>query len=181
MTIPNWINLDITNRCTLQCPQCLRTWYYKKRPPGKDMTVEQFKQVLDYFYGVLFCGQVSDPIYHPKFIEFLNMSSNKFVKVNTAASHRSWAWYEEAFGVNRNAVWRFGIDGLPKDSHKHRVNQDGEKLFDIMLMAKEMGLAVEWQVLTFNYVIPHLENIKQLANRHNLKLVLEEPRDRAID
>ena len=176
-----WINLDITTRCTLQCPQCTRTWYYNKRPPGSDMTVDQFKKILDYFDGILFCGQYSDPIYHPKFIEFLQMCVNKDnVRVNTAASHRSIDWYKQAFEANPNAWWRFGIDGLPKDSHRYRVNQDGEKLFDVMLMAKDMGLYVEWQVLAFDYVIPQLNQIKQLAAKHNLNLAIDEPRRRKV-
>ena len=181
MKTPNWINLDITTRCTLQCPQCTRTWYYKKRPPGFDMTVDQFQKILDYFDGILFCGQYSDPIYHPQFIKFLQMSATKdTVRINTAASHRSIAWYKEAFEANTQACWRFGIDGMPKDSNRYRVNQDGQKLFDVMLLAKKMGLQVEWQVLAFDYVIEQIDQIKQLATKHSLDLYIEQPRDSRI-
>lgn len=180
--IPNWINLDITTKCTLQCPQCTRTTFYNGRPPGSNMTFNQFEKILDYFSVLVFCGQISDPVYHPNFIEFLKMinNKNKMAVVNTAASHRSVEWYKQAFEANKEAWWRFGIDGLPQDSHKYRVNQDGEKLFEMMLMAKKMGLRVEWQVLVFDYVSEKIDQIKQLAAKHDLQIAFEQPRNSKI-
>ena len=38
-----------------------------------------------------------------------------------------------------------------KDSHKYRINQDGQYLFERMLDAKNKGLNVEWQYIIFDY------------------------------
>ena len=62
-------------------------------------------------------------------------------------SHKKKEWYDEAF----DEEWKFGIDGLPKDSHKYRINQDGQYLFERMLDAKNKGLNVEWQYIIFDY------------------------------
>ena len=72
------INLDITHRCTLQCQRCNRAIFAARgqKVPGEDMTMENFKKVIDYFEEVYFCGQISDPIFHPKFIEFLKLGIN---------------------------------------------------------------------------------------------------------
>ena len=45
------INIDTTFRCTLECPGCSRTKFKKlgKRIPGKDLTIEQFDKITDYF------------------------------------------------------------------------------------------------------------------------------------
>ena len=69
------INLDITYRCTLQCQRCNRAIFAARgqKVPGEDMTMENFKKVIDYFEEVYFCGQISDPIFHPQFIEFLKL------------------------------------------------------------------------------------------------------------
>ena len=49
--------------------------------------------------------------------------------------------------ANKNAKWIFGLDGLPKDSHKYRVNQDGNKLYEMMKLGVSMGIFVSWQYI----------------------------------
>ena len=102
-----------------------------------------------------FVDQVSDPIFHPNFIDFLKLTHEKNVSVDihtSGTSHKPIDWYKEAFKANPNVEWVFGIDGLPKDSHKYRVNQDGQKLFDVMTMAKkEYNMKCRWQYIIFDY------------------------------
>ena len=169
------INLDITHRCTLQCQRCNRAIFAARgqRVPGEDMTMENFKKVIDYFEEVYFCGQISDPIFHPQFIEFLKLLKGRKTVVHTAASHKPEKWYKEAFEANTGAYWTFGIDGLPKDSHKYRINQDGEKLFKMACMAAKMGLLVKWQYLIFNYNENDIEEARKMAKDNNLILELQ--------
>ena len=47
--------------------------FFSKSAANEDMTMENFKKVIDYFEEVYFCGQISDPIFHPQFIEFLKL------------------------------------------------------------------------------------------------------------
>ena len=74
--------------------------------------------------------------------------------------------------ANKNANWIFGIDGLPKDSHKYRKNQDGEFLFDMMLLNKYLGMRPEWQYIVFDYNKDDIEEAKKIAKRHELKFML---------
>ena len=71
--------------------------------------------------------------------------------MHTAASHRSEYQFEQFFKANPNAKWYFGIDGLPQDSHNYRIGQDGEHVFSMMMLAKDMGLDVVWQYIVFDY------------------------------
>ena len=169
------INLDITHRCTLQCQRCNRAIFAARgqKVPGEDMTMKNFKKVIDYFEEVYFCGQISDPIFHPQFIEFLKLLKGRKTVVHTAASHKPEKWYKEAFEANTGAYWTFGIDGLPKDSHKYRINQDGEKLFKMACMAAKMGLLVKWQYLIFNYNEKDIEEARKMAKDNNLILELQ--------
>ena len=66
------INLDITHRCTLQCPKCNRQLFTLRglKVPGQDMTVSQFKKIIKFVNKISLCGQISDPIFNPYFIEF---------------------------------------------------------------------------------------------------------------
>ena len=164
------INLDITHRCTLQCQRCNRAIFAARgqKVPGEDMTMENFKKVIDYFEEVYFCGQISDPIFHPQFIEFLKLLKGRKTIVHTAASHKKEEWYRKAFEANTDAYWTFGIDGLPKDSHKYRINQDGEHLFKMACMAAKIVDKVKWQYIVFNYNENNIEEARQMAKDNNL-------------
>ena len=164
------INLDITHRCTLQCQRCNRAVFAARgqKVPGEDMTMENFKKVIDYFEEVYFCGQISDPIFHPQFIEFLKLLKGRKTVIHTAASHKKEEWYRKAFEANTDAYWTFGIDGLPKDSHKYRINQDGKKLFKMACMAAKIVGKVKWQYIVFSYNENNIEEARQMAKDNNL-------------
>ena len=162
------INIDITYRCTLECPKCLR----RAIPTNNldDLSLENFKKIIKHFDQIEFCGQISDPIFHPQFIEFLKLTTNKRVFVHTAASHKSMDWYMDAFSANKNAIWEFGIDGLPQDSHKYRINQNGEYLFKVMKAGVELGNDIRWQYIIFKYNENDIPEAIELAQRHKIPI-----------
>ena len=170
------VNIDIGARCTLECSQCSRTKLRRRGLPipGKDITIDQFKKIADFFKYINFCGQVSDPTMNNDFIEFLKICNNKKIttSVHVAASHRKEKWWNEAFESNKNAQWTFGIDGLPEESHKYRVNQDGVKLFKMMLLAKSKGIKCVWQYIVFNYNENHILQAKKISESHNIRFEL---------
>ena len=89
--------------------------------------------------------------------------------VHKASSAKSLDWYIKAWKANTSATWIFGIDGLPNESHKYRVNQDGEKLFKIMCESKKyLNTRSVWQYIIFNYNEDHLEEAKKMADEHDL-------------
>jgi MoaA/NifB/PqqE/SkfB family radical SAM enzyme len=174
----NAVNLDITFRCPLECLRCSRQSFYAKKNKiveGQDMSLSAFMKIINHFKRILFCGQISDPVNHPKFIDFLKISyqNKKQITVHTANSHKPMEWYKSAFESNINAEWFFGLDGLPKDSHNYRKNQDGEKLFDIMLLAKTiLKKKPVWQYIVFSYNEKNIETAKEIAKKENIKLKL---------
>ena len=162
------INLDITHRCTLECPKCLR----RSVPTNNlgDLSLDSFKKIISHFDQIEFCGQISDPIFHPQFIEFLKLTKDKRVFVHTAASHKPMDWYRDAFLANKNATWEFGIDGLPQDSHKYRINQNGEYLFNVMKTGVELGNDIRWQYIIFKYNENDIPEAIDLAQRHKIPI-----------
>ena len=162
------INLDITHRCTLECPKCLR----RSVPTNNlgDLSLDSFKKIISHFDQIEFCGQISDPIFHPQFIEFLELTKDKRVFVHTAASHKPMDWYRDAFLANKNATWEFGIDGLPQDSHKYRINQDGEYLFEVMNICKSNGNDIRWQYIIFEYNENDIPESIELARKYQIPL-----------
>ena len=168
------LNIDITHRCALECPRCQRQTQFRDRGQkvyGVDISLEDIKKLAAHYKCFDFCGQLSDPVHHPKFIEILAYLKSVNVKcyVHNASSAKSLDWYIKAWKANTSATWIFGIDGLPNESHKYRVNQNGEKLFKIMCESKKyLNTRSVWQYIIFNYNEDHLEEAKKMADEHDL-------------
>tara|TARA_B100000900_G_C20574542_1_gene714774 strand:- start:890 stop:1501 length:612 start_codon:yes stop_codon:yes gene_type:complete len=167
------INLDLSNRCTNRCPGCARDKF--KHVPGSDLTESDMEKISNFFQAITFCGQVSDPVLHPNFHNLLQicLRKNRRVVIHTAVAARPKMWWTKSFIMSRgkNIEWVFAIDGLPQDSHKYRVNQDGEKLFDIMLKCASFNVPTTWQYIVFNYNQKDVEQCKQIAKDHNIKFM----------
>ena len=84
--------------------------------------------------------------------------------IHNASSLKSKEWYIEAFKTHPDMRWVFGIDGLPKDSCMYRINQDGEKLFDIMLESKKyLNTIPMWQYIIFSYNENNIDEARKMA------------------
>ena len=163
------INLDITHRCPLECQNCQRfTSFTSKgiKVPGKDLAVDDFAKIIKHFNHINFCGQVSDPVHHPKFIKLLEMcyENGNSVSVHHASGAKARGWYPKAFKANPKARWTFGIDGLPEESDFYRRNQDGEKLYEMMIIARDILIQKPvWQWIVFSYNENHIAEGMQMA------------------
>ena len=178
MNIPRSINLDISHRCPLECPKCFRAHYnyYLEKVPGKDITVEEYHKIIQYFNYVNFCGNISDPVFNPNLITFLRMNYDRDIgcEVHNAATGKSLKWYEQAFKANPNARWIFGIDGYPEESYIYRINQDGEALFESMKLCAQLGLNATWRYIAFKYNEDHIDDCKRIALHYGVKFELIE-------
>ena len=164
-------DLDITNKCTLQCPTCSRGKFnYKSNDiPGGDLTIEEWQDLTDYFSTLTLNGTYGDPVFNPNLIQMLRIacSKNVHVSISNAASQKPMEWYVDAFRAHPNAEWRFGIDGLPYQSFAHRINQDGEHLYEVMKTASKMGIKCIWQYIVFKY---NEDKIDEAIQKKNLDL-----------
>lgn len=163
------INLDITHRCPLECLRCQRYFSFTSKGlkvPGGDMPMDRFEKILERFNHINFCGQVSDPVHHPQFIEILKMcyDRGKSVSVHHASGGKREDWYPQAWAAHPRARWYWGIDGLPSESHKYRVHQDGEKMFRLMIEStKHLKTPPIWQYIVFKYNEDHIEQAKEMV------------------
>lgn len=172
------LNIDITYRCPLECPRCPRqTWYRDlgNKVPGYDITLTEFDIITEHFSNISFCGQYSDPIHHPYFIDILKICKQKNItaEVHVASSYKSKDWFIKTFQTNPNIEWIFGIDGLPEESHIYRKNQDGHKLYQIMLEAKKyLNTKPVWQYIIFKYNESNVEKALSMAKNNGLDFII---------
>ncbi len=92
-----------------------------------------------------------------------------YAEVHVASTARTEEFFIEAFQANPEAVWIFGIDGLPEQSHHYRVNQDGVKLYNIMLKAREyLTPKPRWQFILFKYNQDSVDKAMEMAKTEGL-------------
>ena len=175
-------NIDSSHRCILRCPQCLR----QKKEGGPrikrayDLGIKDFQKIVDYFqHCITFCGQISDPIYNPNFLEFLKIldGTGRGVRIATAGQSQrnvhTREWWEKAFtyGMNENA-WYFGVDGIDKKSELYRIGSDRDAVWETMRLGKSMGAVIVWQFIVFGYNEHEIEIAKQMAADEGFTLLL---------
>ena len=153
-------------------------WYSGKfydKVIGSDLPMRTIQMLVNKFKFISFSGQLSDPIHYPKFIEVLELCKfyKRKVLVQTASSFKPMSWFKKAFEAYPEADWRFGLDGLPEESHKYRVNQDGKKIFQVMLEGKKiLTTAPSWQYIVFKYNENHQRQARRMAKENGLNFVI---------
>ena len=180
-------NCDTSSLCVLQCANCSRTSNPYDNPEqetkridriraGRPMPVEDFYKIIDFFDNIIFCGQISDPVRHPKFKQLLDiMALNPYKNfiIATAAHQKNIEWYEDAFKRHGNNVtWTFGLDGLPDTSFLYRIKQNSQLIYDAMLLAAKLGKNVRWQFIVFDYNEHQIEEAKKIAKEHGITFML---------
>jgi MoaA/NifB/PqqE/SkfB family radical SAM enzyme len=172
------LNIDLSHRCPLECLRCGRQRSFTNKGlkvPGRDLSISEFNKILDWFPRISFCGQYSDPIHHPKINELLTITKDRGVKVEVhlASSLKPKKAYIEAFKANPKANWIFGIDGMPEESKQYRVNQNGQKLFDLMLESKKyLTTRPLWQFIIFSYNENSIDKAMKMAKDNDVDFIL---------
>ena len=171
-------NIDASHRCIFKCPQCIRqkTSSQNQIKRSFDLEEEQFKKILDYYdIGLTFCGQISDPIYHPRFLNLLKMCNGqgKAVRIATVGSGKSDEWWDEAYsyGLGENA-WYFGVDGIDKKSELYRIGSNFDDVWSRMKQGRDLGHAIVWQYIIFGYNEHEIDRAKEIAKEEDFSLLL---------
>ena len=171
------ITCDIAKTCTLDCFACRRQSYkFRNIPPAgwrpQNMPLSDLEKLCEVYKTVGFCGQVSDPIFHPQFHELLEIMerTGRECHIHTAATSPKLKmdFYEKAFEIHPRGKWFFGLDGLPDESPMYRTNQDGDFLFEVMTKAPN----AIWQWIVFRFNQDSIDQGKELADKYGIQLQL---------
>lgn len=176
-------NMDLSHRCILRCPQCLRQ-KVEGLPRIKrsfDIGKPEFRKILNYYENqITFCGQISDPIYHPDFLAFLEMMNGlgKGLRVatngtNDKSGNMDDKWWEKAYsyGLGENS-WVFGVDGLDEKSQLYRIGSNFKQVWETMKMGVQAGHPIVWQFIIFGYNEHEIEQAKEIAHKEGITLLL---------
>ena len=177
----NELNFEPGITCRLKCGGCMMRFQMK---PGSmeyddmmwnrryNIRFEKYKIILDVWPEIQFCGNLSDPIYHPDFIKTIKYlkGKNSIIRFHTNGSGKKKEWWKEVFEIckGENWKWIFALDGLPEESHIYRENQDGKQVWEMMKLGKEMGMEIDWQWIVFKYNQYHIDQGKLMAEQYGI-------------
>lgn len=154
----HYLNIDMTFRCPLQCPLCMRnrSGGAKKVKQSKDITVESFYKLCQEFKIIHMCGQISDPIYHPNFLELLEMArkhSSEKLSIMTNGSGKKKEWWEKAYALSDNNVyWHFALDGLTQEvANIYRINTNFNDVMNAMKLGVKLNKNIRWKFIVFKH------------------------------
>ena len=176
-------NMDLSHRCILRCPQCLRQ-KVEGLPRIKrsfDIGKPEFRKILNYYENqITFCGQISDPIYHPDFLAFIEMMNGlgKGLRVatngtNDKSGNMDKKWWDKAYsyGLGENC-WVFGVDGLDEKSELYRIGSNFKQVWETMKIGVQAGHPIVWQYIIFGYNEHEIERAKEIAHKEGITLLL---------
>jgi hypothetical protein len=170
-------NIDASHRCIFKCPQCVRqkTLSQDQIKRSFDLEEKNFQKILDYYdYGITFCGQISDPIYHPRFLNLLKIcdGQEKAVRIATVGSGKNDAWWKEAYsyGVGENA-WYFGVDGIDEKSELYRIGSNFQDVWSRMKQGRDLGHVIVWQYIIFGYNEHEIDKAINIAEKEDFALL----------
>lgn len=167
-------NLDISHRCILKCPQCIRQKISSQDQIRRSFDLEEknFQKIIDYYKAITFCGQISDPIYHPNFLRFLEMAEGKQVRIATNGTGKSLDWWKQAYSYGKGkTAWYFGVDGIDKKSELYRIGSNFENVWEMMKLGRDLGHVIVWQYIIFGYNEHEVDRAIEIAKEENFALL----------
>ena len=130
--MPAAVSVELTNHCNLECPECISGSGKMKRERGF-MDISLFEKVISelrpYLYYINLCFQ-GEPMIHPGFFSFLDLTENIYSVVSTNGHFLSEDTSEKLAksGLNKLVV---SLDGLDQEVYsEYRRNGDLEKVID---------------------------------------------------
>lgn len=167
-------NVEITNRCTLGCPECKRTNNPWVRDNLTQLPLDLLQRIFpvaerESFRGLMLnlCGTYGDCIYHTRFHDVIAhfKAAGLNVMIETNGSHRTMEWWEKTVALlDGNDGITFSVDGLEDTNHIYRVNSRWRDIEDAMAYCAPR-VYVSWKYIVFRHNEHQIEAAKALAGR----------------
>jgi MoaA/NifB/PqqE/SkfB family radical SAM enzyme len=167
-------SVELTNRCSLACPNCSRTSIDRKGfihdiSKTKQLDLDLIQKIFPAWlkdknngFVIDFTGNLGDAIYHPQFHEIITYikSINIKVQVTTNGSHRSKAWWEKTASIlGPEDLIVFSVDGLKDTNHIYRINAKWEDIMEAISICVP-HTKVQWKWIVFRHNEHQIEEAK---------------------
>lgn len=164
-------HIEPTNICTLKCPRCSRTKFIERFPAkwkNKQLNIDHLKNFVDIDISkkmFTLAGDYGDPIYHNNLFDLVKWIKTQggIISLHTNGSYKTRAWWQELVSF-LDSVDRitFGIDGVPDNFTKYRINADWPSIKTAIETVSNKVYTV-WQYIPFAYNIDSIQTAEQLS------------------
>lgn len=157
--ISNKIELELTSKCTIKCPNCPRTYQAHRRKEWDNGNINE-EHLIDFLHSIKaydfrLAGAYGDALYHPQLIKVIraikSLPNGRFIFDTNGSYRKKEDWDEIGKLMTREDFIVFSIDGTPENFTKYRVNADWPS---IELGAKTLasyGARLRWKYIVFKY------------------------------
>ena len=179
----NYFHLELSTRCTLQCPKCPRTAWPLTSPTTvfekTDMKfnhIEAIIKALPSKWRLFLQGSLGDAVFHPQLFDIIRLADRKKIlfEMTTASPSRSLKWWEEFYKCYSNPASeiRFSVDGLEDTASIYRKGQDFNKVWASMKLGVKNGKKITWSFIPFSHNEHQIETASKMAKDNGIKFLL---------
>jgi MoaA/NifB/PqqE/SkfB family radical SAM enzyme len=165
-------HIELTNMCTLKCPECARTDFINKFPKqwaNKNLNLDHLINFLDVDLTdktITLCGNYGDAIYYDRLFEavsYFKKSKAKLV-IATNGSYKNKEWWQELGSLlDSQDEIVFAIDGLPSTFTEYRINADWSSISVAVETLKFAKVQLSWKYILFSFNEDSIDQARQLS------------------
>lgn len=154
----NTLELELTSKCTVKCPNCPRTFQSHLRHLWDNGNIDDEKLIkfikTTSLARIILTGAYGDGIYHPQLVKTLQAikDANILFAMDTNGSYRKPKdWEQIADLMTTFDQITFSIDGTPENFTQYRVNADWPSIkVGAEILAKK-NRNIKWKYIVFKY------------------------------
>jgi len=168
------IHIEPTNICVLKCSECQRTKFIKQWPQhwrNHSIDIDQLMAFLDLDLRglrVLLCGNLGDPIYHPRFLDLVIQIKQRGARINitTNGSYHDQDWWQSLCGaLDAQDLVEFSVDGVPENFRIYRENADWNSILLGMQTCVQNGIDTAWKYIPFEFNEHTIEQARTMSQQ----------------
>lgn len=169
LTIPSFIQIELTSRCNLVCPHCFKSTNNIK---NNDLSFEHYQKIIDQnpFLSALLLQGAGEPLLHPQFFDFVQYASKKNIYTATGSNGMLLKKYHNELIKSSLNYLAVSIDAIDELSNKFRPNSNWnliEQGVEDIKSNEKLTLAI-WITLQKDN-IDHVENIAKWGAQKGAK------------
>lgn len=157
--ISNKLELELTSKCTVKCPNCPRTYQAHRRDEWDNGNIDE-DRLVEFLeatgaYDFRLTGAYGDALYHPHLIKVLkaikSLPRGRFIFDTNGSYRKKEDWDEIGKLMTRDDFVIFSIDGTPDNFTQYRVNADWPSIKVGIETLVSHGARLRWKYIVFKY------------------------------
>lgn len=172
-----WIDVELTSYCNIDCPGCFRQVKRKKVNDILDKGALTFRYLKKWITKenfpnlnlLNFCGSIDEPSLHPEIIDIIDYFSNQCnINLSTNGSTKTKKFWGKlgSFGISAF----FGIDGIDQSSlEKYRIGSNFKKVEENYREFIKSGGHATWQFIAFEHNEHLIDDAKRIAKEEGFE------------